>query len=66
VTEGERAGVGLNLDSKGTTDEEYRQLWDRLGRIEIRCVEKNGQCRHNVGDTTTTTECRPKGSAMPF
>lgn len=29
---------------------DYKQTWKRLGRIEITCVEKNEECRHNVGD----------------
>jgi len=29
---------------------EYRELWNRVGAIEIRCVEKNEECPHNVGD----------------
>lgn len=30
--------------------EEYLKYWDRLSKIEIRLVEKNGQCKHNLGD----------------
>ncbi|OGO24475.1 MAG: hypothetical protein A2144_01800 [Chloroflexi bacterium RBG_16_50_9] len=41
--------LSLNLDLSGMTDAEYKKLWD-LCRIEIRCVEKIGECQHNVGD----------------
>jgi len=43
--------IKLDLDTQNMTDEDYRKLWDGLGKIELRCVEKIGQCRHNVGDT---------------
>lgn len=32
-------------------DGDYRKLWSDLGRIEIRLVEKIGECPHNIGDT---------------
>ncbi len=31
-------------------DGDYRKLWSDLGRIEIRLVEKIGECPHNIGD----------------
>jgi uncharacterized repeat protein (TIGR04076 family) len=43
--------IGIDLDTSSMTDEAYRKLWNRIGKLEIRCVEKNGQCFHNVGDT---------------
>ncbi len=43
--------IRLDLDAQNTTDDDYRKLWDGLGRLEIRMVEKIGQCRHKVGDT---------------
>ncbi len=30
--------------------EDYLKYWDRLSRIEIRLVEKIGECKHNLGD----------------
>ena len=35
----------------GDTDVEYKKAWDNLGKIEIKLAEKNGECKHNVGDT---------------
>lgn len=29
----------------------YLKLWEKIGRVEIRMVEKNEECRHNLGDT---------------
>ena len=51
-------GLDLNL-----SDEEYRKLWDRLNRVEVRCVEKLGECRYKVGDAFTydTPYKRPEG-----
>jgi uncharacterized repeat protein (TIGR04076 family) len=51
VKKKEQNKISLNLDIQNLTDAEYRKLWDRLGKIEIRLVEKIGQCPHNVGDT---------------
>ena len=33
------------------THEDYIELWKKIGKIEIRMVEKNEECKHNVGDT---------------
>ena len=30
---------------------EYRELWKRIGRIEIRMVEQHEECKHILGDT---------------
>jgi len=43
--------LGLNVDLQNMTDADYRKLWNKFGRIEIKVIEKNGQCHHNVGDT---------------
>jgi uncharacterized repeat protein (TIGR04076 family) len=43
--------VSLNLNLAGLSDEDYRQIWAGLYKIEIKCVEKIGQCKHNPGDT---------------
>ncbi len=43
--------LDLNLDFGDMQNHDrYRELWKRLGRLEIRCVEKNEECRHAVGD----------------
>jgi len=45
-------GIDLNIDvSTIKNHEEYRELWQRLGKIEIKMVEKHEECRHNIGDT---------------
>lgn len=31
-------------------DERHGALWDGLGLIEVRCVDKRGRCGHEVGD----------------
>jgi uncharacterized repeat protein (TIGR04076 family) len=41
----------LNLDTRNMTDADYREFTDNLGKIEIKLVEKIGQCFHNLGDT---------------
>jgi hypothetical protein len=41
----------LNIDIRNFTDADYREFTDNLGKIEIKCVEKVGQCFHNIGDT---------------
>jgi uncharacterized repeat protein (TIGR04076 family) len=43
--------IDLNIDvSKITDHEEYKKLWSNMGKIEIKCIEKNEECRHKVGD----------------
>ncbi len=41
--------IGFPLDIQNLSDAEYRKLWDRC-KIEIRLVEKIGECRHNLGE----------------
>ncbi len=44
--------IDLNIDTdKIKNHGEYRELWSKIGKIEIRCVEKNEECKHNTGDT---------------
>jgi uncharacterized repeat protein (TIGR04076 family) len=33
------------------TEEEYRSKWKNTGPIEIKMIEKNGKCKHQLGDT---------------
>jgi len=41
----------LNIDiSEIKSHDDYRKLWDKIGRIEIKMVEKNEDCKHNLGD----------------
>ncbi len=47
----DKSDIRLGLDPAGMTDDDYRRLWDGMGRLEIKVVEKTGQCRHKVGDT---------------
>mgnify|MGYP001182323117 CR=1 FL=1 len=47
----DRELIDLHIDiEKIRNHDDYKELWNRIGRIEIRCVEKNEECRHNVGD----------------
>ncbi len=44
--------IDLNLDlSNLKTHADYQELWNRIGKIEIKMVEKHEECRHNMGDT---------------
>ncbi len=44
--------LDLNIDSDSIKNhEEYIKLWERIGKIEIKMVEKYEECRHNLGDT---------------
>jgi uncharacterized repeat protein (TIGR04076 family) len=43
--------IDLRIDiEKIKNHEDYKDLWNRIGKIEIKCVEKHEECRHNVGD----------------
>jgi uncharacterized repeat protein (TIGR04076 family) len=41
--------LDLDLDSI-KNHKDYLEFWKRLGRLEIRMVEKNEECRHSLGD----------------
>jgi uncharacterized repeat protein (TIGR04076 family) len=44
--------IDLNIDiSKIENHEDYKELWKKLAPIEIKMVEKQGECKHKVGDT---------------
>lgn len=44
--------IDLNIDvSQIHNHQEYGELWKRIGKIEIRMVEKHEECKHNIGDT---------------
>lgn len=34
-----------------SSQEEYKNVWARVSRVQITCVEKNEECRHSVGDS---------------
>ena len=55
--------ISLSLDIHNLSDTEYRKLWDNLHKVEIRLVEKIGECKHNVGDIYVydTPYKRPSG-----
>jgi len=43
--------IDLNIDVSRIRDhQEYGELWKRIGKIEIRMVEKHEECEHNLGD----------------
>lgn len=46
-----KSNIGLNLDIRNFTDAEYKNVWNSLHKIQIQLVEKNGECKHNIGDT---------------
>ncbi len=37
-------------DIKNLSAEEYKKLWENLGPIEIKMIEKNEECKHKLGD----------------
>ena len=39
------------LGTEQMSDAEYKTFWKTLGPIEIKMVEKHGECRHEIGDT---------------
>jgi len=46
---GDSIDLSINVDSIKNHDE-YRELWKKIGKIEIRMVEKNEECKHCLGD----------------
>jgi hypothetical protein len=45
----ENVDLGINVEE--LTDGDYHELWKKMGRIQIRLVEKLGKCSHEVGET---------------
>ena len=44
--------IDLQIDTNSIKNyDEYSDLWERIGKIEIKLIEKNEECKHNVGDT---------------
>jgi uncharacterized repeat protein (TIGR04076 family) len=60
--------VSLKLDLSNLSEEEYHRIWAGLYKIEIKCVEKIGQCKHNLGDTFVyeTPYKKPAGVCSPL
>ena len=46
----DRLGLGIDFSSINSY-EDYRQIWDKLAPVQIKMVEKNEQCKHDLGDT---------------
>lgn len=43
--------IDLNINvSELKNHDDYKKLWDCIGKIEIKCIEKNEECKHNTGD----------------
>ncbi len=42
--------LGIDLSAMKNHDD-YHELWKKIGKIEIKMVEKNEECKHNLGDT---------------
>ncbi|KNY29316.1 hypothetical protein [Pseudobacteroides cellulosolvens] len=44
--------LDLNLDLNQIKDHNgYKEMWKKLGRVEIRMVEKYEECKHCLGDS---------------
>jgi uncharacterized repeat protein (TIGR04076 family) len=44
--------MDLDIDIKKIRNhDDYRKLWKKMGKIELRMVKKNEECPHKVGDT---------------
>lgn len=41
----------LPLDKQPASRAEYLKLWERLSPLQIKMIEKNGLCNHDLGDT---------------
>lgn len=43
--------LDLNIDaSRIRTHEEYSEIWRKIGKIQIKMIEKHEDCKHNIGD----------------
>jgi uncharacterized repeat protein (TIGR04076 family) len=44
--------IDLNIDiNKIKSHDDYKKLWEKIGKIEIKMIEKNEECKHELGDT---------------
>ncbi len=47
----DRPPVVLDVDFEALkTHDDYLKVWERVSKVEIRMVEKNEECKHNLGD----------------
>ena len=46
----ETINFGIDI-SKIKNHSDYKKLWSKIGKIEIKMVKKNEECKHNLGDT---------------
>jgi uncharacterized repeat protein (TIGR04076 family) len=56
--------IDLNMDISAIKNHaDYRKQWEKIGRIEVKMIEKNEECKHNLGDTFTFENpyTRPEG-----
>ena len=55
--------ITIPIDMKNVRDEDYKELWKKAGPIEIKMVEKIGECKHDLGDVFywETPYKRPEG-----
>ena len=62
-----KKNLDLNLDVSSFSDDDYQELWNQIGRIRIKMVEKIGKCNHELGDTFyyQTHTSNQKECAMP-
>ena len=53
----------LPLEGQPASRAEYLAMWDKTGPLEIRMIEKTGQCNHELGDTFRyeTPDRKPAG-----
>lgn len=44
--------IDLNIDVSNIKNmEDYRALWKRIGKLELKMVEQHEECKHCLGDT---------------
>ena len=43
--------IKLPLENYDMSDSSYKELWDKLGPIQIEMIEKNEPCKHDINDT---------------
>jgi len=53
-------------DISNLSDAEYKESWKNPGKIEIKLVEKIGECKHNLGDTYIYRGMKKTGKYIRF
>jgi len=59
-----KSNYDLGIDvSEIKNHAQYRECWKKLGRLEIKMIEKHEECKHSLGDTFVyeTPYARPVG-----